>query len=84
MAKQIDWNNTHNPFEQWARIFKNAANNTLTKLPQNQKQPYITAETWDYICQKAEALEQNDFDKAKQIEKQIRTHVKKTTKENTS
>ena len=60
-----------------AEILQTAAKQTLTKIPINQKKDYISAHTWKLIEDKAQAIEQENYDLSKQLSKIIKQEARK-------
>ena len=58
-------------FENLALMLEEAAESELTEIPEKQKQPYITEETWKLLDEKEEANEKKDWDKKKELDKRV-------------
>ena len=80
----IEGNQQTKSYKEWAEILKSAAENSLTKVPPNIRESYISEDTWKKIEErdKLEA-EQNpeNAQKIKDLKKEIRKSTKKDKKQ---
>ena len=68
---------SEDPFIALAKTLLDAAHTALTPVPEQQKKPYISEQSWDLIQRKEEAIKNGDTDEAKQLTKQVRQQVRK-------
>lgn len=64
-------------FNRWAEIILEAAEETLAKMSPQQKQPYISEESWNMLEQKWQANEQGNNDEVHRLDKIIRNQIRK-------
>ena len=75
--RQLDnWNCTK-AFDTLADILIESADKYFTRIPAEQKKPYLSETTWNLIEAKQKAIEENDFMKARDLSKNIRLQGKK-------
>ncbi len=79
--EEKDWTDTVSKFQIWSELINEAAEDTLTKMPPEQKQPYIGEETWNVLEEKWKANEDRDFEKVKTLDKTIRDRIRKEKQE---
>ena len=58
-----------------SNIVKQAASNTLTKLPKGQKQPFISQETWNLMEKRDECTEKGLHGEAKDLNAQMKKKI---------
>ena len=58
-----------------------AAEQTLTKIPSQQRRPYISANTWNLLQTRQETLVEGNYDKAKELTLKIKHEVRKDKEE---
>ena len=65
------------PFADWAVILTQAAADSFTPFPLDQRKPYMSDSTWHLLCQRQAKLEANNMEEALILERQIRKQVRK-------
>ncbi len=76
-----NWKEQESIFKKWAEMILEAAEETLSKMPPNQKQPYISEESWNLLEQKWDANEKGNDDEVKRLDKIIRDKIRKEKQE---
>ena len=68
-------------FENIVNGLKDAGDKWFTEIPKQQRQPYITKETWNVILDRDKAYRDKDNEKVKELNKEIKKMADKDKKE---
>jgi len=76
LYKEHNWENQDTPIELFSNLIKQAAEDRLTEIPPNQKQPYISEKAWGLMEKRQKQLEENNWTEARETNNEIKKQVK--------
>ena len=66
----------HNKIREFAKTLTEAANDTFDVIPPQQKQDYISKETWDLMQLRTKHIAENNVQEAKNLDKHIKKWIR--------